>query len=84
MRPTKPLTLPQRRHAALLTAVQAFLQEHFDEEVGELRAGLVLDFVLEQAGPSFYNLGVRDSQALLQDRLLDLEADLQRPEPDLR
>lgn len=61
------------------------IQVHFraerGEELGDLAAGFLLDFVERELGPAFYNQGVRDaaarvnqSQAALAEELEFLEA----------
>jgi uncharacterized protein (DUF2164 family) len=43
-----------------------------DEDIGDLSAELLLDFITEKIGPVFYNQGVRDAQAFLSEKLEDL------------
>jgi uncharacterized protein (DUF2164 family) len=50
-----------------------FLKER-DEEIGNLAAGLMLEFITEELAPEFYNLGVQDSYRCMQDMIEDLLA----------
>jgi len=43
-----------------------------DEEIGELAASLLLDFIIEDLGPHFYNLGISDSIKYIQERVEDM------------
>ncbi len=54
-------------------SIKRYFAEHMDEEIGDLKAGLLLDFVLKEIAPSIYNGAVSDAQAYLRDRLSDLE-----------
>jgi uncharacterized protein (DUF2164 family) len=44
------------------------IQTHFraerGEELGDLAAGFLLDFIERELGPAFYNRGVRDAKAV--------------------
>jgi len=43
-----------------------------NEEIGVLAATLLLEFICENIAPHFYNLGIRDSIAYLQERVEDM------------
>ncbi len=57
------------------------IREHFarerDEEIGELAANLLLDFIAERLGPYFYNRGIDDAQALIARFADSLDSDLE-------
>lgn len=74
------ITIAPERRKELVTALQAHFRETHDETVGELKAGLLLDFFVKTLGPSFYNQGIRDAQAYFQARVEDLEAEFYQPE----
>ena len=57
----------------LTTSLQRYLAENFDEGVGELKAGLMLRFCLEEIGPAIYNQAIADAQTYFQERVADLE-----------
>lgn len=57
----------------LTASVQRYLQEHFEAEAGELKAALLLRFILEEVGPTVYNQAIADAQAYIQERAADLE-----------
>jgi uncharacterized protein (DUF2164 family) len=44
-----------------------------DEDIGDLKAKLLLDFFLNEIGPSVYNGAVHDAQAIMQERVVDLD-----------
>ena len=48
-----------------------FLKER-EEEIGDLAAGLMLDFILEKIAPEFYNQGVYDAHKYMEDAVEDL------------
>ena len=56
-----------------ITSLQRYLAEEFEQEVGELKAGLLLEFFLTEIAPSVYNGAIADAQAYLRDRVADLD-----------
>lgn len=70
---------PDDRARARESLQQYFLEE-WDTEVGDLKADLLLDFLLEEIGPVVYNAAIADAQAYLRDRVADLEGALYAPE----
>ena len=54
-------------------SIKRFAAEHLDEEMGDLKATLLLDFVLKEIGPSIYNTAIADAQTYFQGRVADLE-----------
>lgn len=55
-------TLKEKR-ADILHKLQAYFREERDEELGDLAANLLLDFIEREIGPIFYNQGVKDAKA---------------------
>lgn len=57
----------------LLTSLQRYCANSFDEEIGNLKAQLLLDFCLREIGPSIYNQAVQDAQKVMQEKVMELE-----------
>jgi uncharacterized protein (DUF2164 family) len=68
------ITLAPETQKQLVSSIKRYAAEHLDHEIGDLQAGLLLDYVLKEIGPSIYNKAIGDAQAYFQDRLADLEA----------
>jgi uncharacterized protein (DUF2164 family) len=51
-----------------------------DDEIGNIAAGGLLGFVLEEIGPVIYNKAVADVQERLQIRVADLEFEVHEEE----
>ena len=68
------ILLPPETSKQVLASIKRYVAENLEQEIGDLQAGLLLDYVLKEIGPIVYNKAVRDAQAFLQDRLSDLEA----------
>lgn len=70
MKPLIKFTKEQRD--SLLADVQSYFLRERDEELGELAAGLILDFFIEKIGPEIYNQGVYDSYNYMTEKVEDL------------
>lgn len=59
-----------------IASLRRYFDENMAEPIGELAAGLLLDFFVEEVGPAIHNAAVRVAQERLQMRLADLEGEL--------
>ena len=75
-----PITLSTETRQQALGSIKKFFEQHLDDEIGDLKATLVLDFCLKEIGPSVYNKAIADAQAFMQDRVADLEGSCYEPE----
>ena len=67
------ITLERDTEQRALASIKRFFTEHMDEEVGDLKSKLLLDFFLGEIGPTVYNGAVADAQAYFQGKVADLE-----------
>lgn len=58
------------------SSLQRYFEENLDGPIGNLAAAQLLDFVLEEIGPSIYNRAVAEVQQRLQAKLGDLETEV--------
>jgi uncharacterized protein (DUF2164 family) len=72
-KPGEPTKLAVEAEQRSVASIKRFFEEHMDEDIGDLRAKLLLDFFLEEIAPSVYNGAVSDAQAILQERVVDLD-----------
>ena len=68
-----PIEFSREDRQVLIASIQRYFAENMDEEIGELKASLLLDFVTREIGPTIYNRAVADAQAFMQEKLGDLE-----------
>lgn len=64
---------PDSKQQALASIKRYFLEE-LEQDIGDLKAGSVLGFFLEELAPTVYNHAVIDAQRYIQERALDLES----------
>lgn len=57
--------------------IRAYFERERGEELGELAAGFILDFIAEELGHLFYNRALADSQALIARAADSLDADIE-------
>lgn len=70
------IVIEKERSKLMIEKVQIYVQKEFGESIGELRAGFLIEFFINELGPSIYNQGINDAQAFIQDKLIDLEGSL--------
>jgi len=71
---TIEISKPER--TAAIASMQRYFEENLPEPIGDLPAGLLLNFFLEEVGPLIYNRAIADAQARMQQRVSDLNGEL--------
>lgn len=66
------IEITDEKRMALIREIIGFFKDELDQDIGELKAVLVLDFFIDKLGMEIYNQGVEDSYKFMQDRLGDL------------
>ncbi len=74
------IRLDEERRKDLVAKIQAHLREHFDEDVGVLKAELLLAFFVKELGPPVYNQAIQDAHGFIADKLVDLQGEFYEPE----
>lgn len=71
--------IPEAKQNAL-DSLKKYFEVNLDEPLGNLAAGALLTFILEEIGPSLYNKGVAAAQARRQARLGELDYEVHAEE----
>jgi uncharacterized protein (DUF2164 family) len=74
------INLPADTTRRLVASIKRYAAENLDEEVGDLKAGLLLDFCVKEIGPAIYNRAIADAQSYFTGRVADLEGVCHEPE----
>jgi uncharacterized protein (DUF2164 family) len=74
MREKPSITIPDDARRRAIAALRSFVAEDWDEEIGELKAGLLLDFIVSELGPTVYNQAIADARGFFAERAEDLAA----------
>ncbi len=74
------IELPREQREQMIASVKRYFAEQLDDEIGDLKAGLLLDFCLQEICPTVYNRAIADAQAWFLARVGDLEGSCFEPE----
>jgi uncharacterized protein (DUF2164 family) len=74
------LKLPKDTEVRLIESIKQYFEENMDDRIGDLKAGLLLDFFLQEMGPCVYNQAILDAQKLMSERVNDLDSTCYYPE----
>ena len=72
--------LDEARREVLVSRLQGFYQQEFDENLSAFRAEQVLDFFLDALGPQVYNQAVQDARGFMLRTLDDLDGEVHKHE----
>jgi uncharacterized protein (DUF2164 family) len=70
------MELPKRTRDDAIASIQRYFEENLPEPIGDLPAGLLLDFFMEEVGAVIYNRAIADAQTRMQLRVSDLSGEL--------
>ena len=76
------IKLSAEKKKQLVASIKRYFLENLDEEIGDLKAELFLDFGLREIGACVYNQAIADAQTFFQDKVADLEGSCYEPEFD--
>jgi uncharacterized protein (DUF2164 family) len=63
-----------------VASIERYFRENMDEKIGNIAAGGLLSFFLEELGPMVYNRAVSDVQERLQGRIQELDIEVHEEE----
>jgi uncharacterized protein (DUF2164 family) len=63
-----------------LASIERYFRENMEEPIGNVAAGGLLGFILEEIGPLVYNKAVADVQERLQMRISELDIEIHEDE----
>jgi uncharacterized protein (DUF2164 family) len=59
-----------------IASIERYFRENMEERIGNIAAGALLGFFLEEIGPLVYNQAVADVQERLSARIMDLDIEI--------
>lgn len=74
MRDKKPITISDDARRRAVATLRSYFADNMEEEIGDLKAGLLLDFIVEELGPIVYNQAIADARGFFEERAGDLAA----------
>jgi uncharacterized protein (DUF2164 family) len=74
------IKLEKETQKQAIDSIQRYFDLNMEERIGNLQAAALLDFLLEEIGPSIYNQAVRDTQERMQLRVQELDIEVHEDE----
>ncbi len=68
--PTIEFSAPQKE--TIIAKIQSYFEQQLDQDIGQFDAEFLLDFFSDKIGPYYYNQGLQDAQAVIQNSLLNI------------
>lgn len=76
------IELSKDTRARAIASIERWFETERDERLGNIAAGALLGFFLDEIAPSVYNLGVAHAQERMQQRLAELDIEVHEDEFD--
>lgn len=74
------IELPKQARQQAITSIERYFRENMEEPIGNVAAGGLLGFFLEEIGPAVYNQAVRDVQERWSARIAELDIEVHEEE----
>ncbi len=74
------IELPKEARQEASASIERWFQEERNERIGNIAAGALLNFLLDEIGPSIYNRAVADVQERLGARIAELDIEIHEDE----
>lgn len=74
------INLNDSRKKELVAEVQTYFRNEHEQDFGDLKAEMIVDFFIQKLGPQIYNQAIDDANSFIQEKLIDLEGVLYIPE----
>lgn len=70
------IEIPREARKEAIASIERYFKEERDEKIGNIAAGALLGYFLEEIAPLVYNQAVADVQERLQARVAELDIEL--------
>lgn len=74
------IELPKQARQQAIASIERYFRENMEEPIGNIAAGALLGFLVEEVGPVIYNQAVRDVQERLAARVAELDIEVHEDE----
>lgn len=74
------IELSKEDRAQAVASIERYFRENMEEKIGNVVAGGLLGFFMEEIGPSIYNKAISDAQERLQARVSELDFEVHEDE----
>ncbi len=74
------IELSKETRKAAVSSIERYFSSNMEEKIGNVTADALLQFFIEEIGPSIYNKAVSDAQARMQSRIMELDVEVYEEE----
>lgn len=74
------IELSKEARQQAIASIERYFRENMDEPIGNIAAGGLLGYFLEEIGPVIYNQAVADVQERMQARVAELDIEVREEE----
>ncbi|MGE0498825.1 MAG: DUF2164 domain-containing protein [Ramlibacter sp.] len=74
------IELSRDAHKQAVASIERYFLEELDQKIGNIQAGALLGFFLEEIGPSVFNQAVAQVQERLQMRVMEVDLEVHEDE----
>lgn len=67
------ITLPPDTGKQAVASIRRYFDENLDQDIGDLKARLLLDYFLKEIGPTIYNQAIAEAQTYFVQRAAEIE-----------
>ena len=67
------IELAKELRAQAVGSIERYFRENMEERIGNIQATALLNFFLEEVGPSIYNKAIADAQDRMQMRVSEID-----------
>ncbi|MCF7687014.1 MAG: DUF2164 domain-containing protein [Cephaloticoccus sp.] len=68
------IKITKEETAEIIPSLQRYFREEWEEELSEMRARFLLDYIVQEIAPFAYNCGIRDAETYFRSRVEELPA----------
>ena len=68
------IELTKQQSEEVVFSLRKYFREELEQEIPEMRAKFLLEFILKEIAPLAYNQGVKDAERYFREKLEDLSA----------
>ena len=74
------IELSKEAKAQAIASIERYFSENMEERIGNIAAGALMTFFLQEVGPTVYNMAVAEAQERLQGRIVELDIEVHEEE----
>jgi uncharacterized protein (DUF2164 family) len=74
------IEIPKDARKEAIASIERYFADHMEEKIGNIAAGALLNYFLEEIGPLVYNQAVTEVQERLQARIAELDIEVHEDE----